>query len=65
MGVNPVNDIIATIRIQCKPIQITIIQVFAPKSSSEEEDIEAFYETLLSVIDQTPSGESLYLETEC
>ena len=47
---NPVNDRIATIRIQCKPINLTVVQVYAPTSSSEEEDIEAFYETVHSVI---------------
>ena len=46
MGFNPVNDRIATIRIQCKPINITVVQVYAPTTSSEEEDIEAFYETV-------------------
>ena len=44
MDFNPINDRIATIRIQCKPINITVVQVYAPTSSSEEEDIEAFYE---------------------
>ena len=53
MGFNPVNDRIATIRIQCTPINITVVQVYAPTSSSEEEDTEAFYETVQSVIDQT------------
>ena len=46
MGFNPVNDRIATIRIQYKPINITIVQVYAPTSSSEEEEfIEVVYET--------------------
>ena len=61
MGFNPVNDRIATIRIQCKPIHITVVQVYAPISSSEEEDIEAFYETVQYVIDQTPRVDSLYI----
>ena len=29
MAFNIVNDIIATIRIQCKPINITVLQVYA------------------------------------
>ena len=62
MGFKPVNDRIAIIRIQCKPINIPIVQVYTLTSSSEEEDIEAFYETVQSVIDQTPSGYiSLYI----
>ena len=59
MGFNPVNDRIATIRIQCKPINITVVRVYTPTSSSEEEDIESCYETVQSVIDQTPSRYSL------
>ena len=46
---------------QCKPINITVVQVYAPTSSSEEEDIEAFHEKVQSVIDQTSSGYSLYI----
>ena len=61
MGFNPVNDKIATIRIQCKLINITVVQVYIPKSSSEEEYTETFYKTVQSVIDQTPSGYSLYI----
>ena len=61
MGVNPLNDRIATIRIQCKPINITEVQVYVPTFSSEIEDIEDFSETVQSVIDQTPSRDSLYI----
>ena len=61
MGFNLVNDRIATIRIQCKSINITVVQVYAPTSSSEEEDIEDFYEIVHYVIDQTPSGDSIYI----
>ena len=39
MGFNPVNDRIATIRIQCKSINITVVQVYALTSSSDEDDI--------------------------
>ena len=46
MGFNPVNDRITTIRIQFKHINTTVVQVYAPTSISEEEDIEAFYETI-------------------
>ena len=61
IGFNPVNNRISTIRIQCKLINITVVQVYAPTSSSEEEDIAAFYETVQSVIEHTPSGDSLYI----
>ena len=37
MGFNPVSDRIATIRLQCKPVNITVLQVYAPTSTAEEE----------------------------
>ena len=58
---NPVNDRIATVRIQCKPINKTSVQIYALTSSSDEEDIEAFDETVQYVIDQTLSGDILYI----
>ena len=61
MGFISVNDRFSTIRIQCKPINITVVQVYAPTSSSEKEDIETFYETVQSVIDQTLSEYSIYI----
>ena len=61
MGFDPVNDRIATIRIQCKSINIPVVQVYAPTSISEEEDIEDCYETVQYVINQTSSGDSLYI----
>ena len=44
MGFNPVSDIIATIRLQCKPVNMTVLQVYAPTSTAEEEWMEEFYE---------------------
>ena len=60
-GFNPVNDRISTIRIQSKPIKITVVQVYALTSRSEEEYKEDFYEIVQYVIDQPPSGDSLYI----
>ena len=34
LGCNPVDNRIATIRIQCKPINITVVQIYAPTSSA-------------------------------
>ena len=61
MGFNLINDRISTICIQCKPINITLVQIYAPTSSSEEENIEDFYDTVQSIIYQTPSGNSIYI----
>ena len=61
LGFNPVDDIIATIRIQSKPINITVVQIYAPTSSEEEEDSDAFYDKVQSVLDQIPNGDILYI----
>ena len=69
MCFNPVNDRIATIRIQCKPINIIVVylylylylQVYAPISRPKEDNIETIYEIVQSVIDQTTSRDVLYI----
>ena len=60
LGFNPVDDRITTIRIQCKPINITVVQIYAPTSSAEE-DSDAFYDKVQSVLDQIPNGDILYI----
>ena len=54
MGFNPVSDRIATIRLQCKPVNMTVLQVYAPKSTAEEEEMEEFYEKVQHVVDEIP-----------
>ena len=39
---------------QGKPLNITVIQVYAPTSSAEEAEVEWFYEDLQDVIELTP-----------
>ena len=43
MGFNPVSDRIPTIRLQCKPVNMTVLQVYAPTSTTEEEEMEDLY----------------------
>ena len=50
---NAVNDRILSIRIQGKPINITVIQAYAPTSNAEEEEIDDYYATLQEVLDQS------------
>ena len=40
------NDRIISVHFQGKPFDITVIQVYAPASSSEEDEVERFYEKL-------------------
>ena len=46
LGFNPINDRIITIRIQDKPINFTFIQVYAPTSTIDEEEMDYFYDSL-------------------
>ena len=61
MGFNPVSDRIATIRLQCKPVNMTVLQVYAPTSTAEEGDMEEFYEKVQHVVDEIPRGDVLYV----
>ena len=54
MGCRPVSSRIITIRIRASPFNITIIQAYAPTSDYDDTDIEAFYEQLKEVLDETP-----------
>ena len=57
MRFNPVSNRIATIRLQCKPVNMTVLQVYAPTSTAEEEEMEEFYEKVQHVVDEIPRGD--------
>ena len=46
LGCNLKIDRMISVRFQGKPFNITVIQVYAPTSSSEEAEVEWFYEDL-------------------
>ena len=46
LGCNLKNDRMITVHLQGKPFNITVIQVYASTSSSEEAEVEWFYEDL-------------------
>ena len=51
-GCNLKNDRMISVRIQGKPFNITVIQVYAPTSNAEE--AEQFYEDLQDLLELTP-----------
>ena len=61
LGFNPISDRIITIRIQGKPIHFTFIQVYAPTSTADEEEMDYFYDALQKAIDITPKGDIMYV----
>ena len=46
LGCNLKNDRVISVHFQGKPFNITVIQVYAPTSNTEEVEVERFYEEL-------------------
>lgn len=59
LGYETVNDRIITIKLQAQPVNLNIIQVYAPTSVSFQDEIESFYGTLSDTISRTPNRELL------
>ena len=54
LGCNLKNDRMTSVHLKDKPFNITIIQVYAPISNTEEAEIERFYEDLQDLLELTP-----------
>ena len=50
-----------SIHFQGKPFNITVIQVYAPTSNTEEDEIERFYEDLQDLLELTPKKDVLFI----
>ena len=50
-----------SVRLQGKPFNITVIQVYAPTSNTEEADVERFYEDLQDLLELTPQKDVLFI----
>ena len=50
-----------SVRLQGKPFNITVIQVYAPTSNAEEAEVEWFYEDLQDVVELTPKKDVLFI----
>ena len=50
-----------SVRFQGKPYNITVMQVYAPTSYSEETQVEQFYEDLQDLLELTPKKMSFSL----
>ena len=54
LGCNLKNDRMVSVHFQGKPFNITVIQVYAPTSNTEEAEVEQFYEDLQDLLELTP-----------
>ena len=50
-----------SVRLQGKPFNITVIQVYAPTSNAEEAEVERFYEDLQDLLELTPEKDVLFI----
>ena len=50
-----------SVRLQDKPFNITVTQVYAPTSNSEEAEVEQFYEDLQDLLELTPIKDVLFI----
>ena len=54
LGYNLKNDRMISVCFQGKPLNITVIQIYAPTNNTEEAEVEWFYEDLQDLLDNTP-----------
>ena len=50
-----------SVRFQGKPLNITVIQVYAPTSNTEKAEVERFYEDLQDLLELTPPKDVLFI----
>ena len=50
-----------SVHFQCKPFNITVIQVYAPTSNTEEAEVERFYEDLKNLLESTPEKDVFFI----
>ena len=55
------NDRMISVRLQGKPFNITVIQVYAPTNNAEETEDEWLYEDLQDLLELTPKKMSFSL----
>ena len=61
LGCSLKNDRMIFVRFQGKPFSITVIQVYAPTSYTEEGEVEQFYEDLQKLLELTPKKDALFI----
>ena len=61
LGYNLKNDRMISVCFQGKPFNITVIQVYAPTSNTEEAEVEWFQEDLQDLLELTPRKDVLFI----
>ena len=55
------NNRMITVYFQGNPLNITVIQVYAPTSNAEEAEVEQFYEDIQDLLEPTPKKDVLFI----
>ena len=50
-----------SVHFQCKPFNITVIQVYTPTTNDKEADVEWFYDDLQDLLELTPKKDVLFI----
>ena len=61
LGCNLKNDRMISVRLQGKPFNITVIQVYALTRNAEEAEVKRFYEDLQDLLELTPKTDVLFI----
>ena len=61
LGCNLKNNRMVLVRFQGKRLNITVIQVYAPTTDSEEAKVDQFYEDLQDLLELTPKKDVLFI----
>ena len=61
LGCNLKNDRMISVHFQGKPLNITVIQVYALTNNAEEAEVERFYEDLQDLLELTPKRDVLFI----
>ena len=61
LGCNLKNDRMISVHFQGRPFNITVIQVYAPTSNTEEAEVERFYEDLQDLLELIPKKDVFFI----
>ena len=61
LGCNLKNDRMISVHFKGKPFSITVIQVYALSSNTEETEVERFYKDLQDLLELTPKKDVLFI----
>ena len=65
LGCRPVSSRLISIRLRAAHFNITIIQVYAPTSGHDDNEVDHFYQQLQDTIDQTSKKDILVVQGDC